>query len=148
MLTCNECGDPLESRSQGWDLPDGGILCVACFRQMGQKMFASSEALATGDAKKLLRKWAKEEYAEVVPHELIKEAIEGGMRQAFRPGGDVETAVGTAARRIQFMAALQVEEAKLNVVRGLRQAISQGLDELEREARENMRRLRDLGTQG
>lgn len=148
MLKCAECNEPIESRDKGWDTPDGGILCMGCFRQMGQKMFASSAAAATGDAKKLLRKWAKEEYADLVPYELLKETIEAGMRRIFSPKSDVETEIGGTARRVQFMTALQIEEAKAGVVRALRDAINKGLDELEREALDNMRRLRDLGAQG
>lgn len=107
-------------------------------------MFASSQSAVAGERTKLLRKWAKEEYADVVPRDVLRDAVENGVRKILT-GGDPETAYGETVARIQLMTATMVERVRIEVVRGLRVAIEEGLAQLENEARENLRKLHDLG---
>ncbi len=127
-------------------MPDGTIICLKCFREMGQKALASSREIVRGDRKKLLHKWAKEEYAESVPRDVLRTVVEHAVRNILTKG-DPEVEFGNATTRLQFVTGMQVEEAKLTVVRELRKIITKGLYELERESLDNIKRLHDLGTQ-
>ncbi len=142
-MECAECHAPV-SREEGFDIGDGKHLCLTCFRTMGQKALAVSQDAVAGDRKKILRQWAKEEFAESIPRSVIRPIIEEAVRQTVT-GDDPQVALGQATNRIQLVTAMQVEQAKLEVVRAFRTAVGAGLDELEHEARENMRKLRSLG---
>jgi hypothetical protein len=144
-MECAECHAPTD-RERGWDVGDGKLLCMACFRAMGQKALAVSEDVVAGDRKKILRRWAKEEYAESVPREIISPILEEVIRRVLTQE-DPRVAMGNGTTRVQLVTAMQVEQAKVEVVRGLRTAVMKGLDDLEHEARENMRKLRSLGAE-
>lgn len=126
---------------------EGRYLCADCFMTLGQKMFASSEATVSGDKKKLLRKWAKEHSAEIVDRDVLREIVETGCRKMFLQKMDPEVAYGHMVNRLAFATGMAAERRTLQVLEALHGTLDNGIADLVKEVRENMRKLHDLGTE-
>lgn len=143
-MECDNCPAEVD-RQTGFELGKGKLLCSDCFAEMGQKMFATSREMVAGDRKKILRRWAKEYSVEFVPRETLRGICEEGMRKILTRQLDPEDAYGWMVNQLSFATGMASERRVLQVLRGLQGALESGVAELEKETRDNMRKLADLG---